>query len=77
MGLDRFTAAFLALLNKKHARGRALAGRPGAIIDTSLLSADESARLKAQGVSTAADALNGQAFDDLTDVENVDFIYVL
>ncbi|KAI0069712.1 MFS general substrate transporter [Panus rudis PR-1116 ss-1] len=78
-----FTAAYLAFLNKRHAAKRKRAGKAAVIVDTSLETAEKSARLQIQNEENekreGADPskLNSQAFDDLTDLTNEDFIYVL
>ncbi|CAL1710357.1 unnamed protein product [Somion occarium] len=78
-----FTAVYLAFLNKRHAARRRRAGKTATVVDTSLETAVESARLQIQNEENGrkegadASALNGRAFDDLTDVQNEDFIYVL
>lgn len=80
---SRFTAVYLAFLNKRHAARRRRAGKTATVVDTSLETAVESARLQIQNEENGrkegadASALNGRAFDDLTDVQNEDFIYVL
>ncbi|KAK7680293.1 hypothetical protein QCA50_016533 [Cerrena zonata] len=78
-----FTAVYLTLLNKRHAARRHRLGKAAVIVDTSLETAKDSARIQLQNeeseIREGADpsALNGQAFDDLTDSQNEDFIYVL
>ena len=58
-------------------------GKAAEIVDTSLETAKESARLQtlieeqAQEEGTDPKRLNSRAFDDLTDRQNEDFIYVL
>ncbi|GJE93056.1 MFS general substrate transporter [Phanerochaete sordida] len=78
-----FTAAYLAFLNKQHAALRKRMGKAAEIIDTSLETTERSAQLQkaneekelAEGSDPAV--LNNRAFDDLTDRQNEDFIYVL
>lgn len=80
----RITAAYLRLLNKKHARSRHMDGRPENVADESLLTTAEATGLRSvlggsqssQGAK-ALSILNSRAFDDLTDLRNMDFIYVL
>ncbi|KAJ7187989.1 MFS general substrate transporter [Mycena filopes] len=62
------TAAYLAYLNKRHAARRVALSKPENIVDTSLDTVRE-------GNEKEADNL--QAFDDLSDLANEDFIYVL
>lgn len=75
----RITAAYLALLNRQHAKRRKRAGKTAVVVDTSL----EEYRVAAASATTTTDgekhgpALNDRAFDDLTDMKNEDFIYVL
>ena len=58
-------------------------GKAAEIIDTSLETTEESARLqkineeKEQAEGVDPTVLNSRAFDDLTDTQNEDFIYVL
>ncbi|KAI0700213.1 major facilitator superfamily domain-containing protein [Cytidiella melzeri] len=77
------TAAYLALLNKRHVTARRLAGKAGDVVDTSLETAEDAERLhrlnreKEVSQGTNPKVLNAKAFDDLTDTRNEDFIYVL
>lgn len=58
-------------------------GKAAAVVDTSLETAKDSARMQLENEENkrreGADpsVLNRQAFDDLTDSQNEDFIYVL
>lgn len=58
-------------------------GKAADIVDTSLETAKDSARLqkmneeKEQEEGADPAVLNSRAFDDLTDLQNEDFIYVL
>ena len=58
-------------------------GKAAVVIDTSLETAENSARFQLQNEENERKegsdptALNGRAFDDLTDSQNEDFIYVL
>ncbi|KAH8102676.1 MFS general substrate transporter [Cristinia sonorae] len=82
-GCVLFTAAYLTWLNKRHANERKRLGKAAVIVDTSLedtktaarLQIENEAREKEEGADPSA--LNSRAFDDLTDVKNEDFIYVL
>lgn len=77
------TAAYLTYLNKRHANTRRRLGKTAELIDASLEDSKTAAKLqlaneeksKSEGASPAA--VNSRAFDDLTDVQNEDFIYVL
>ncbi|KAJ7091201.1 major facilitator superfamily domain-containing protein [Mycena epipterygia] len=80
------TAAYLAFLNKRHAARRVALGKAGNVIDTSLETVGEGTRRRAaahtEKKGQAAENLhqtaeNLQAFDDLSDLVNEDFIYVL
>ncbi|KAJ7045769.1 major facilitator superfamily domain-containing protein [Mycena alexandri] len=64
------TAGYLAYLNKRHAARRVALGKPEKITDTSL----DTVRSVRDGKEEAD---NLQAFDDLSDLANEDFIYVL
>ena len=62
-------------LNKRQASRRQALGKSAVIIDRSMMNAQERA------ISAEADEANGtvggeKAFDDITDLENEDFIFV-
>ncbi|KAL0058349.1 hypothetical protein AAF712_014983 [Marasmius tenuissimus] len=65
------TAVYLKYLNKKHEATRLRVGKTVKVVDRSLES------YKASDKRRRGEAKNEQAFDDLTDLENEDFIYVL
>jgi hypothetical protein len=67
---DSVTAAYLSWLNLQHAARRISLGKQGVIIDSSL----EKYRGSEADAKIAA---NDQAFDDLTDLQNEDFLFVL
>ncbi|KAL0061392.1 hypothetical protein AAF712_011793 [Marasmius tenuissimus] len=69
--LTGVTAACLKYLNKKHEATRIQMGKVGKVVDRSLES------YKAADKGKEGEAKNDQAFDDLTDLRNEDFIYVL
>ncbi|KDQ28582.1 hypothetical protein PLEOSDRAFT_1039770 [Pleurotus ostreatus PC15] len=69
--LTLVTAAFLAFRNKQHAARRVRLGKAAVVIDQSL----EEQPYKLQGSEKVA--TNEQAFDDLTDTQNEDFIFAL
>ncbi|KAJ7141322.1 MFS transporter [Mycena epipterygia] len=67
------TAAYLALLNRRQVARRTAMGKTGALVDASLeRTEDAAAAQQANGAQFGANA-----FDDLTDRANEDFIYVL
>lgn len=67
------TAFYLALLNRSHAARRVAMGRKGALVDASLERTEDAGEAqRANGAQYGANA-----FDDLTDSANEDFIYVL
>ncbi|KAJ6625765.1 MFS transporter [Mycena sp. CBHHK59/15] len=67
------TAFYLALRNRTQAARRTELGKMGVLVDASLeKTADAADAQRANGAQFAANA-----FDDLTDCENEDFIYVL
>ncbi|KAJ7282799.1 MFS general substrate transporter [Mycena rebaudengoi] len=67
------TGLYLALLNRQQQKRRAALGRSGVLVDASLeRTEDAAAAQKSNGATFGANA-----FDDLTDRENEDFIYVL
>lgn len=75
--LTLFTAAFLAFRNKQQERRRVALGKPAKVVDTSLNVFKEKARATGAPGEAQAEATNEKAFDDLTDRQNEDFIYVL
>ncbi|KAF7315495.1 MFS general substrate transporter [Mycena indigotica] len=68
------TAAYLHYLNGRHAKRRVALGKTKKVVDTSLESASE---VKRRAAANEGEADNLQSFDDLTDLRNEDFIYVL
>ncbi|KAJ7646815.1 MFS general substrate transporter [Roridomyces roridus] len=67
------TAAYLAFLNRSHAKRRVALGKSEKLVDASLeRTEDAGAAQQANGAGFASNA-----FDDLTDLQNEDFIYVL
>lgn len=72
--LTLVTAAYLAFLNKRHAARRVALGKTGNVVDTSLETMGAENRRAGQEGETAE---NLQSFDDLSDLVNEDFIYVL
>lgn len=73
--LRRLTAAFLAFRNKQHAASRVRLGKAGVVVDTSLETRPNAAAHITQ--EDGITARNEKAFDDLTDSQNEDFIFVL
>ncbi|KAK7047851.1 hypothetical protein VNI00_006179 [Paramarasmius palmivorus] len=74
--LTLMTAAYLAYLNKRQEAARRRLGKAGKIVDRSL----EVYKARVEGEkegSEEGEAVNEKAFDDLTDLKNEDFIYVL
>ncbi|KAJ7178376.1 MFS general substrate transporter [Mycena crocata] len=76
--LTLVTAAYLTFLNKRHSNRRTALGKPTKVIDTSLETVSEGKRrVAAHSEEKGVAAENLQAFDDLSDLVNEDFIYVL
>ncbi|KAI5863808.1 MFS general substrate transporter [Durotheca rogersii] len=77
------TTLYLRLLNRRHAARRVAMGKSAVIIDTSLDSEKEAAAAleaenKTAGVEDAPTVQTGdRAFEDLTDLENEEFVFVL
>ncbi|KAL0579642.1 hypothetical protein V5O48_002338 [Marasmius crinis-equi] len=76
--LTIITAAYLAYLNKRHEATRVRMGKAGKVVDRSL----EAYKAREVGEKEGREGeevnpRNDQAFDDLTDLRNEDFIYVL
>ncbi|KAG6827967.1 hypothetical protein H0H92_009828, partial [Tricholoma furcatifolium] len=61
------TAAYLAFQNRQHANRRAALGKAANVVDVSL----------EKDVDNGEAAVNDQAFLDLTDAQNEDFIFAL
>jgi hypothetical protein len=86
--LVAITTLYLTMLNRSHSKRRVALGKSAVIIDTSLYSAEEAERMASQTGAGAADAttpdgdvgqgqVGDRAFDDLTDLENEEFVFVL
>lgn len=73
-------AAYLKYLNKQQEKRRIAAGRAPGAIDLSILSSEEASKhreaLRAEALSRGY-VLNEEAFDDMTDKQNMDFHYVI
>ncbi|KAK2755731.1 hypothetical protein FQN54_005881 [Arachnomyces sp. PD_36] len=69
------TGLYLALLNKKHGAKRAQMGKSRIIIDQSMQAMSAAQPDKEEGLAIR-EQYGGHAFDDLTDWQNEDFIYV-
>lgn len=82
--LVALTSAYLVYLNKDHGRRRARLGKSAAAIDYSVLSSEDAERLRrSQRLDAAEDGSpeddhqeGDRAFQDLTDLQNEDFIFV-
>ncbi|KAF6805799.1 allantoate permease [Colletotrichum sojae] len=84
------TSAYLAFLNKSHANRRVAMGKSAVIIDTSLFSAEEAERMRQAGQPAGSDGhemaapgedgvqdnVGARAFENLTDLENEEFVFV-
>ncbi|KAG9098534.1 hypothetical protein FRC06_006241 [Ceratobasidium sp. 370] len=80
--ISNIMALYLSFKNKQHAAARRRAGKKAVVIDASLedsKAAREAAEKNSatEGEEVVRRRLNDQAFDDLTDLQNEDFIYVL
>ncbi len=67
------TAAYLSFLNRGQAAKRRQLGKAGKVADKSLQKAND----YDVDENNEGEAKNDQSFDDLTDRQNEDFIYVL
>jgi hypothetical protein len=81
-GLIIVQTLYLSLLNRRNAKKRKAMGKTGPNIDYSLESSSKWAAMKAQQQQNereggAPEEHNASAFEDLTDLQNVDFIYSL
>ena len=70
-------AAYIRILNGKHAAARERMGKSAQVVD---LSMEKNRALSAHGEAVndgvAAGGVGDKAFDDVTDLKNEDFIYV-
>ena len=77
MVLCGLTTVYLMHLNKSHANRRVALGKSAVIVDTSLDTAEEAAARQAAAEGEAPDATTGdRAFENATDLENEDFVFV-
>ncbi|KAH7099683.1 putative MFS transporter [Auriculariales sp. MPI-PUGE-AT-0066] len=70
------TILYLTFLNKRHERSRVAEGKPAKIKDLSMAHARSKAGDAESQVTVVDERLGTQAFLDLTDMENNEFIYV-
>ena len=66
---------WIKLLNRKHAATRESMGKSAIVVDTSMGTAGEGDAEEADNAQ--ASGVGDKAFDDLTDIKNEDFVYVL
>ncbi len=75
------TAAYLAYLNRRQEAKRVRLGKAARVVDTSILTIEDAAKTREDRQDTKGSKeqriTNDQAFLDLTDFENEDFVYVL
>ncbi len=74
IGLYAAQVFYLMILNKKHSRNRERLGKPANIKDASM--SRVKARAQIEDESQDEDVTGAHAFDDKTDWENEDFIFV-
>ncbi|QIX00675.1 hypothetical protein AMS68_006192 [Peltaster fructicola] len=67
---------YIAFLNKRHARARERLGKAGKIVDLSMAHGRQLAGGQTVNDTDAAGGAGVKAFDDITDLQNEDFIYV-
>lgn len=70
------TLLYLALLNKRHAQKRVEVGKSEVIVDTSLWTTEDADRHRAGLVEDGGHRLGENAFENLTDLTNEEFVYV-
>ena len=63
-------------MNTRHERSRVAEGKPAKIKDLSMAHASKATTDVESGVEATDDRLGNQAFLDMTDMENNEFIYV-
>lgn len=90
MVLVGVTSAYLAFLNKSHSKRRVAMGKSAIIIDTSLFSAEEAESMQQAGQPAGGDGheiaapgedgvqcdVGSRAFENLTDLQNEEFVFV-
>ena len=67
---------YLHYLNLRQAARRRRMGKSAAVVDTSILTIEEAAKVRTEK-NEKEGITNDQAFDDLTDWQNEDFVYVI
>lgn len=73
------TTMYLKMLNRQHAQRRVALGKSAHVVDTSMETSEEVARLgqmEMQGDEAQHDPSKGKQFSDMTDLENEDFVFV-
>jgi hypothetical protein len=68
-------AVYIRILNRKHAARRVALGKPAEIVDVSMEAA-QTLREKGEALNVEEGGVGENAFDDITDLQNEDFIYV-
>lgn len=90
IGLVAVTMLYLRLLNRSHARRRVALGKSAVIVDVSLDSAEEAAARQAarqrltdseavernEEETSSSSRLGERAFENLTDLQNEEFVFV-
>lgn len=77
--LPRLNIAYLAYLNKKHERKRVSMGKSAKVIDQSMAAVGAVSKGEEEGEGGEGEGggrTGENAFRDLTDFENEDFVYV-
>ncbi|KAH6909266.1 allantoate permease [Coprinopsis sp. MPI-PUGE-AT-0042] len=75
--LSCFTAFYLRYLNQRNERRRVKAGKSAKIIDYSMMNFESQEKARALSGDATNVGIGKQAFEDLTDLQNDEFIYVL
>ncbi len=73
---NSLTGAYLHYLNRRQAAKRVRMVKVGNVIDTSILNIKDAAKARVE-TNLKEGVKNDQAFLDLTDFQNEDFVYVL
>lgn len=68
-------AVYIKVLNRGHAARRVALGKPAEVVDLSMEAA-ETLREKGEALNVEEGGVGENAFDDITDLQNEDFIYV-
>ena len=72
-------ALYITYLNKRHAKERERLGKPAYVVDLSMAKSSKLVNEEGGAINDGktAGGVGAKVFDDVTDLKNEDFIYVL